>query len=191
MTGAGCKTGAVKNMGLPLCTALREVEEARNKYYEKNGRYIPIIADGGVGNTADMLVAFPIADLAMVGKYAAQLYESAGLGIDRDGKVTDDENLIEEKEYWGEGSWKAKNLDRYAHTTLKTFLEEGEYGFVSFRGRLKPVIEEDFKAIRSTMSNSGALNMEEYRKKAVLQRLSQKGIEKKYPSPEMRVVKKN
>lgn len=95
----------------------------------------------------------------MAGKYFAQFFESAGEAFDENKKPTNDENLIKFKEYWGEGSNKAKNLARYGHVSTKTSLEEGVYGLIPYRGRLKPCVENDFKAIRATLSNAGCMNL--------------------------------
>lgn len=181
MTGDACKTGAVKNVGSPLFEPLREINEVRNEYYANKGKKIYLIGDGGILTPPDMTVVLAFFDLMMGGKYFAQFYESAGRGFDRKGNPTDNEELTVKKEYWGEGSNRAKNLARYGHLSIKTSLEEGVEKLVEHRGRLKPNVEEDFKVVRNTMSNAGCRNLEEYRAKVVLRRLSAEGMKEKYP----------
>jgi len=185
MTGAACKTGSVKSIGRPLFTALYEIDCARNKYAkQEGGKYIPLVADGGIALPGDMIIALSIADLIMAGRYFAQFHESAGEALDKDKKRTDREDLIIYKEYWGEGSNRAKNLARYGYNTRKTSVEEGVDGWVPYKGRLKPNVELDFKAVSSALSNAGCLNLEEFRKNSILELLSEIGMREKYPEIE-------
>lgn len=183
MTGLACKTGAVKSVGRPLFSALYEVYYAREKYANEKGKYIPIIADGGLFRPGEWIIALAFAELMMAGAYFAQFYESAGMGLDENKKFTNSEEKIVWKEYWGEGSDRARNLERYGQE-LKTVVEEGVDGFVRYGGRLKLRVEEDFKAVAAALSNVGCKNLEEFRKKAVLQLLSPIAIQEKYPQVE-------
>ena len=189
MTGAGCKTGGVKNVGRPLFEAGREIRDARDAYVKDGGRYIPLIGDGGIDGPPLMTVGVKLFDLMMGGKFYARFFESAGQGYDANGIATYNEELVTQKEYWGEGSNKAKNIERYGYATKKSSIEEGIEGLVPYRGRLKPKVEKDFKTVRETMSNAGCKDLADYRENARLQKLGEKGAEKRNPSADVQVTR--
>ncbi len=189
MTGHACKTGMVKNIGRPLFEAMKNIRIARDKYYKKRGKYVYLIADGGVKDPAAMLISLKFCDIIMAGAYFASFYESAGRAFNDNGKEVQKEDYIMFKEYWGEGSNRAKNLKRYGYKSARTSLEEGVDALIPYRGRLKPCVEEDFKAVKATMSNSGCKNLKEFRENAVLQRLSAEGLKEKYPDSSLKIVK--
>ena len=73
---------------------------------------------------------------------------------------------------WGEGSARARNLDRYGHVARKTFFAEGEEGTVDNWGRLKPKLKQDIRKIKAALSNTGCIDLEEFRKEAVIELMS-------------------
>jgi IMP dehydrogenase len=72
-------------------------------------------------------------------------------------------------ETWGEGSERARNLDRYGHTQRKTFFAEGVEGTVPYFGRLKPYVERDMTKVKAALSNAGCRNLNEFRENSVLE----------------------
>ena len=109
----------------------------------------------------------------MMGNYFNRLFEAEAPKLDKDRKPTSDETRMVYVETWGEGSKRARNLGRYGHSSNKSFFEEGVEGVVPYAGRLKPNLESDIMKIKTAMCNVGARNLEEFRKKAVLELNSQ------------------
>ncbi len=171
-SGSICTTQREKATGRAPMTALMETGRAREDHLQSSGRYVPLIMDGGVTTSADMIIALTIADALMMGYYFNRFYESAGEKFDAGGKVTRDEQQMLAVATWGEGSLRAKNLDRYGHSTRKTFFEEGVEGTVSYLGRLKPALKKDILKIKAAFSNAGCLTLEELRKNAVIELMS-------------------
>jgi len=171
-SGSICTTHREKATGRAPMTALMEAHRARKDHLQKTTKYVPLIVDGGITCSADMIIALTIADAVMMGYYFNRFYESAGEKLDKDGKVTRDENQMVSVTTWGEGSLRAKNLDRYGHSTRKTFFEEGVEGTVPYLGRLKPTLKKDTMKIKAALSNAGCLNLEELRENAVIELIS-------------------
>jgi IMP dehydrogenase len=153
-------------------TALMEAGRAREDYLQSSGRYVPLIMDGGITTSADMIIALTIADALMMGYYFNRFYESAAEKLDAGGKATRDEQQMAAVATWGEGSMRAKNLDRYGHSTRKTFFEEGVEGTVPYLGRLKPTLKKDMMKIKAALSNAGCLNLDQLRENAVIELIS-------------------
>jgi IMP dehydrogenase len=168
-SGSICITQREKATGRAPMTALLETERARKDFFERTGRYVPVIMDGGISGPADMIIVLSIADAIMMGNYFNKFHESAGEKLNRKGHVTRDENEMIEVVTYGEGSERAKNLWRYGHTSAKTFFAEGVEGTVPYAGRLKPHLKKDVMKIKAALSNAGCLNLEEFRKKAVIE----------------------
>jgi len=168
-SGSICTTRREKATGRAPMTALMEADRARKEHLQKSGRYVPLIVDGGVTSAADMIIALTIADAVMMGWYFNRFYESSGEKLNKDGKITRDEGEMVSIAVWGEGSIRAKNLDRYGHSTKKTFFEEGVEGTVPYLGRLKPTLKKDIMKIKAALSNAGCPNPEEFRKNAVIE----------------------
>jgi len=79
--GAACTTRQVLGVGVPQITATIDCAAARDKYLEESGRYVPIITDGGIGNSGDLCKAFAAgADAVMLGSIFAQAKEAPGHG---------------------------------------------------------------------------------------------------------------
>lgn len=167
-SGSICTTKREKAVGRAPMTALMEAERARNDYFRKTGRYVPIIADGGIACPADIIIALTIADAVMMGGYFNRFFEAAGEKLDEHGMITTDERLMREVATWGEGSLRAKNLDRYGQT-VKTFFAEGVEGTVPYRGRLKPNLKLDMMKVRAALSNAGCYNLKQLREEAVIE----------------------
>ncbi len=171
-SGSICITAREKAVGRAPMTALMEADRARREYRKKTGRYVPLVMDGGITGPADMIIALTIADAIMMGGYFNQFYEAASEKLDEEGKVTTDEGKIKAVMSWGEGSRRAQNFDRYG-LTKKTYFEEGVEAPVPYCGRLKPRLKIDLVKVRAAMSNVGAMNLKEFREKAILELNSQ------------------
>lgn len=168
-SGSICTTQREKAIGRAPMTALLEIKKARDDYLKETGRYVSIIADGGISSSADMVIALSIADAIMMGGYFNGFYEANALKLDANKKPTSEEPKIAYIETWGEGSERARNLGRYGHTDKKTFFAEGVEGIVPYKGRLKPGLEKDLTKIKAALSNTGCKNLNEFRKNAVLE----------------------
>jgi IMP dehydrogenase len=172
-SGSICTTAREKATGRAPFTSLYEVYRAREDYLKKTGNYKAIIADGGISTSGDMIIALTMADSMMMGGYFNHFYESAGTKLDKEGEPTKEEDKIRWVITYGEGSDYAKSLGRYGHASKKTFFPEGEYGRIPYKGRLKPNLNKDIKRIKAALVNTNAMNLVEYRKKAVLELLSE------------------
>jgi IMP dehydrogenase len=168
-SGSICLTQREKATGRAPMTALLEAVEARNKYYHETGKYVPIVIDGGVPHSAEMIIALTAADAIMMGGYFNHFYEAAAPKLDINKKPTTDESKMVYVETWGEGSEKARNLDRYGHSQRKTFFPEGVEGTVEYWGRLKPRLEKDMTKVKAALSNAGCKDLYEFRDNAVLE----------------------
>jgi IMP dehydrogenase len=203
--GSMCSTQGVKATGRGQFTAVEEIYRARNEFLKKTGRYIPIIADGGIEHTGEMIIALTRADALMMGRYFNRFWEAEGNALDRFGNIVKrdgrirykrrkdestpnhlwritrsllswDRGKIVKKEIWGEGSRLGRNIARYGHKKSKTFFEEGVVGTVDYAGRLKPNVEKDALKIKAALSNTGCRSLREFREKAVIQRLSSQAL---------------
>jgi IMP dehydrogenase len=170
-SGSICITQREKATGRAPMTALMEVGRARNDHFKKTGKYVSVIIDGGISSAADMIIALTIADAIMMGGYFNKFYEAAAEKLDEKGKETRIEAEMYEVATWGEGSHRAKNLDRYGQSR-KTFFAEGVEGTVNYGGRLKPTLKTDVMKIKGALSNTGCMNLKEFRDKAVIEIIS-------------------
>jgi IMP dehydrogenase/GMP reductase len=115
------------------------------------------------------------ADALMLGNYFNRFYEAAAEKYDASGNPTTVESEMVEVATWGEGSERARNLDRYGHSTQKTFFPEGVEARVHYEGRLKPFLKKDLIKIKAAMVNAGCFSLEQLRAEARLQALSPEG----------------
>ena len=152
--GSICITREEKAIGLGQATAVRNVVAERDKYADEKGIYIPICSDGGIvyDNHIIMALAFG-ADFVMMGRYFARFNESAGALVERDGQKY--------KEYWGEGSARARNWQRYDSEQRQVF-EEGIDSLVPYAGNLADGVTLTTHKIKSTMCSLGASNLKEF-----------------------------
>ena len=170
--GSICITQEQKGTGRGLATTIIDVVKERDKYYEETGKYIPIVADGGVTGTKDITIALALgADYVMMGRYFARMEESPTEKIVVNNRVM--------KPYWGEGSARAKQWlqNRYNQTKFV----EGVEGLVEYAGRLQDNIQETLMKIKASMSTCGAVSIGEFHKKAVLELVSALSIREGKP----------
>lgn len=168
--GSICITREQKGIGRGQATALIEVAEARNEYFEKTGIYVPICSDGGIVQDYHMVLALAMgADFIMMGRYFARFDESPTK------KLKVGNNYV--KEYWGEGSNRARNWQRYdsgGSEGLK--FEEGVDSYVPYAGKLKDNLDITIGKIVSTMCSCGALSIPELEKNAKITLVSSTSI---------------
>ena len=168
--GSICITRETKGIGRGQASAVIEVAKARDKYFEKTGIYIPICSDGGIVYDYHMTLALAMgADFLMLGRYFARFDESPTEKVNVNGTYM--------KEYWGEGSARARNWQRYDDgEASKLKFVEGVDSYVPYAGPLKDNVGLSLAKMRATMCNCGALSIEELHKNAKLTLVSATSI---------------
>ena len=169
--GSICITRETKGIGRGQASSLMDVVEARNEYYERTGIYIPICSDGGIVHDYHITLALAMgADFVMMGRYFARFDESPTRKIKRNGTFM--------KEYWGEGSNRARNWQRYLEDPSKNKLtfEEGVDSYIPYAGALKDNVAITVSKIKSTMCNCGSITIPELHEKARLTLVSNVSI---------------
>ncbi len=158
--GSICITREQKGIGRGQASAVIEVAKARDEYYQKTGVYVPICSDGGIVHDYHVVLALAMgADFVMMGRYFARFDESPNKKVKRGNSYV--------KEYWGEGSNRARNWQRYdlgESSTLK--FEEGVDSYVPYAGKLKDNLDVTLSKIRSTMSSCGAASIKQLQETA-------------------------
>jgi IMP dehydrogenase len=168
--GSICITREQKGIGRGQATAVREVAAARDEYFNETGIYIPICSDGGIVHDYHMVLALAMgADFIMMGRYFARFDESPTKVI----KLGN--NYV--KEYWGEGSNRARNWQRYdsGDAQLMKF-EEGVDSYVPYAGKLSDNLNKTLSKIKSTMCSCGAVSIKDLRKNARITLVSSTSI---------------
>ncbi|NLY17522.1 MAG: IMP dehydrogenase, partial [Clostridiaceae bacterium] len=160
--GSICITREQKGIGRGQASAVLDVAKARDEYFEKTDVYIPICSDGGIVHDYHIVLAFAMgADFVMMGRYFARFDESPNKKVKRGNSYV--------KEYWGEGSNRARNWQRYdlgENANLK--FEEGVDSYVPYAGKLKDNLDITLSKIRSTMSSCGAKSIKKLHETARL-----------------------
>ena len=158
--GSICITREQKGIGRGQASSLIDVVEERNKYFEETGIYIPICSDGGIVRDHHITIALALgADFVMMGRYFARFDESPTRTV----KIGN--NIV--KEYWGEGSNRARNWQRYDlgdETKDKLTFEEGVDSYIPYAGSLKENLDVTVAKIKSTMCNCGSLDLATFAK---------------------------
>ena len=168
--GSICITRETKGIGRGQATSVIEVAKARDEYYKKNGVYVPICSDGGIVHDYHITLALAMgADFCMLGRYFARFDESPTSKVLVNGSYM--------KEYWGEGSARARNWQRYdMGGAQKLSFVEGVDSYVPYAGRLHDNLAVTLSKIKSTMCNCGALSIPELQEKAKLTLVSSVSI---------------
>ncbi|MCL2328366.1 MAG: IMP dehydrogenase [Bacteroidetes bacterium] len=168
--GSICITREQKGIGRGQATAIIEVAQARDEYFEKHGVYIPICSDGGIVQDYHMVLALAMgADFLMMGRYFARFDESPTK------KMLVNGNYV--KEYWGEGSNRARNWQRYdmgGNSALK--FEEGVDSYVPYAGKLKDNLDITLGKIKSTLCSCGTFSIEQLKNEAKITLVSSTSI---------------
>lgn len=168
--GSICITRETKGIGRGQATAVIDVAKARDEYFEETGVYIPICSDGGIVYDYHITLALAMgADFVMLGRYFSRFEESPTNKLMINGTFV--------KEYWGEGSNRARNWQRYdLGGAQKLSFEEGVDSYVPYAGYLKENVQTTLAKIKSTMCNCGALSIKELQQKARLTLVSATSI---------------
>jgi IMP dehydrogenase len=155
-----CITREQKGIGRGQATALIEVVQARNEYSKETGIYIPICSDGGIFQDYHIVLALAMgADFVMMGRYFARFDESPSRKTVINGAFV--------KEYWAEGSNRARNWQRYdVGGDDRLAFEEGVEGYVPYAGKLRDNLMLTVTKIVATMCSCGALTLDELQQKA-------------------------
>ena len=168
--GSICITRETKGIGRGQATALIEVAAARDEYYAKTGIYVPICSDGGIVHDYHMTLALAMgADFLMLGRYFARFDESPTPRLMVNGQYV--------KEYWGEGSNRARNWQRYDLGGKSDLaFEEGVDSYVTYAGPLHDNVAKSLYKVKSTMCNCGVLTIPDLQREAKLTVVSSTSI---------------
>ena len=169
--GSICTTRIIAGIGVPQLTAISDVAEVAN------GHGIPVIADGGIRFSGDIVKAFAAgANSVMLGSLFAGTEESPGGEIILNGRKY--------KAYRGMGSIGAIQTgisDRYGKLGATKFVAEGVEGVVPFRGKTEEVLFQLMGGVKSGMGYVGARNIEELRTKSRFVKISANGLKESHP----------
>ncbi|MEQ8157010.1 MAG: IMP dehydrogenase, partial [Clostridiaceae bacterium] len=168
--GSICITRETKGIGRGQATSVIEVAKARDEYFAETGIYIPICSDGGIVHDYHITLALAMGcDFCMLGRYFSRFDESPTNKVMINGSYM--------KEYWGEGSARARNWQRYdLGGAGKLSFEEGVDSYVPYAGSLHDNLNITLSKVRSTMCNCGALTISEFQQKAKLTLVSSVSI---------------
>lgn len=172
--GSICTTQDQKGIGRGQATAIKEIADARDKYFKETGIYVPVIADGGIEFSRHMIVALALgADVVMMGRWFARFDESSAPKVKVRGEW--------KKVYWGEGSnfAKAWREERYGQSSF----EEGIVSYIPSIGSIKTTEEfkETIDKLKAAISDTGSKNIYEFHKNAILERVSASAITEAAP----------
>ena len=158
--GSICITRETKGIGRGQATALIEVAQARDEYFKETGVYVPVCSDGGIVHDHHITLALAMgADFVMLGRYFARFDESPSQKVNVNGTLM--------KEYWGEGSNRARNWQRYdLGGASRLSFEEGVDSYVVYAGALHDNVEISLYKVKSTMCNCGVTDLESLRREA-------------------------
>lgn len=169
--GSICTTRVIAGIGVPQFTAICECARASE---ETN---IPIIADGGVKYSGDIVKALAAgADSVMIGNLFAGTEESPGESVILEGR--------QYKVYRAMGSidaMKAGSKDRYFQEGLKKLVPEGVEGRVPYRGHLCDMCYQLIGGLRSGMGYVGARNIKDLKSKARFVKVTPAGLKESHP----------
>jgi IMP dehydrogenase len=166
--GSICTTRIVAGVGVPQLTAIMDCAKGSN---------IPIIADGGIRFSGDIVKALAAgADTCMLGNILAGTEESPGETV-----------LLEGRRYrvyramGSLGAMERGASDRYFQEDVKKFVPEGVEGRIPYRGNVKDVIYQLIGGIKSGMGYCGSSNIKELKKKAKFIKMSKAGLMESHP----------
>lgn len=170
-SGSICITQEQVRIGLGQGTAVWEVATLRNEYEKEKGVHIPICSDGGVITAGDVQIALALgADYVMVGSYVAGTDESNGPERDVQREVDGKIITVKVKEYWGEGSRRARGwaAARYGHEDFEEGFERTE----PYSGKLADRLNVALAQVRDGIRRSGSYSIDQFHENAVLRVLS-------------------
>jgi IMP dehydrogenase len=169
--GSICTTRVIAGVGTPQFSAIRAVSRVCRE------RGIPLIADGGIRYSGDIVKALAAgADAVMLGSLLAGTEESPGKLARWQGRTF--------KEYRGMGSAGALAKgarDRYGQEGANKFVPEGVEARIPYRGPLGELIFHLMGGLRAGMGYVGAANLEELRSKAIFMQVTASGLRESHP----------
>jgi IMP dehydrogenase len=168
--GSICITREQKGIGRGQASALMDVVSQRDAYFKETGIYVPVCSDGGLANDTQIIIALAMgADFVMMGRYFAMTNESPTPKVSIGGRMY--------KPYWGEGSNRARNWQRYAMGNSEGMkFEEGVDAYVPVVGSLSDILDVTIAKLKSTMCNAGSLSLRQFSENALLTRVSQQSF---------------
>jgi len=169
--GSICITREQKGIGRGQASAVMDVANARDKYLKETGVYMPVCSDGGIAHDYHVSIALALgADFVMLGRYFARFDEAPGRKVKLNGGFA--------KEYWGEGSERARNWQRYGdgEAASKMSFAEGVDAYVPYDGRLKDNLDIALAKLKSTMASCGAQTIADFHKNAKVVEVSPASI---------------
>ena len=168
--GSICITRETKGIGRGQATSVIDVAAARDEYFKETGIYVPICSDGGIVHDYHMTLALAMgADFLMLGRYFARFDEGPTPKVMVNGAYM--------KEYWGEGSNRARNWQRYdLGGSSKLSFEEGVDSYVTYAGPLHDNVEASMYKVKATMCNCGVLTIPDLQREAKLTLVSSVSI---------------
>ncbi|MUL44443.1 IMP dehydrogenase [Mycobacterium sp. CBMA293] len=183
--GSICITRDQKGIGRGQATAVLEVAAARDVYAQRTGQYVPVCSDGGLQLDYHVALALAMgADFVMMGRYFARFDQAPGA------KVPTAEGYA--KEYWGEGSHRARNWQRYEQPgTGRLTFEEGVDGFVPYAGDLNDGLALTIAKIKATMTSCGATTLRQFHNDARLTLVSDQSFQEAHASIDIRSIRSN
>lgn len=202
--GAICTTRVISGMGVPQITAIRETAKAVRSSPPvggSSGQAIPIIADGGIKFSGDMVKAFAAgAATVMMGSFFASAVESPGktLELIRDQVPHRFQSIFKKtlkatylfKEYRGMGSVgamgkgaKIRSEGEFHGKDYKdrVLVAEGVEGLVPVKGTVAELLDQAVGGIKSGMYYVGAKTMQELQEKAQFIRITQASLTENHP----------
>ena len=159
--GSICITREQKGIGRGQATATIEVAKARDEYYRNTGVYVPICSDGGIVQDYHITLALAFgSDFVMLGRYFARFKEAPNKVVTVNGNYM--------KEYWGEGSARARNWQRYdvGGAAGKMSFVEGVDSYVPYAGALADNVGLTISKIKHPICNCGFTNIPDFQEGA-------------------------
>lgn len=177
--GAICITRDQKGIGRGQASAVIDVAEARDAYCAETGQYVPVCSDGGLAHDYHVALALAMgADFVMMGRYFARFDQAPGA------KVPTREGFV--KEYWGEGSNRARNWQRYGQGVQGLLFEEGVDGYVPYAGDLSEGLAVTIAKLKATMVSCGATTLPRFQSTARLTLVSEQSLQESHATVMLR-----
>lgn len=182
--GSICITRDQKGIGRGQASAVLDVAAARDAYARRTGQYVPVCSDGGLQLDYHVALALAMgADFVMMGRYFARFDQAPGAKVPTaDGYV---------KEYWGEGSYRARNWQRYEQPGTGLTFEEGVDGYVPYAGDLNEGLGVTIAKIKATMTSCGATTLRQFHDTARLTLVSDQSFQEAHASIDVRSTRSN
>jgi len=179
--GSICITRDQKGIGRGQASAVLDVAAARDAYAQRTGQYVPVCSDGGLQLDYHVALALAMgADFVMMGRYFARFDQAPGAKVPTaDGYV---------KEYWGEGSYRARNWQRYEQPGTGLTFEEGVDGYVPYAGDLDEGLAVTIAKVKATITSCGATNLRQFRDTARLTLVSDQSFQEAHASVDIRTT---